>query len=126
MADEKAALVVDEKLVEGSSDRAGDAEPFDGPLDDASERLRPMLAADCDAAALDLPCAPNVRVDDGLGPAPKGSTRCRLDQLLRLGSKQRQSDRPNAIDVYSRYKKIGANHSNDITRQVVAVRDIGK
>jgi hypothetical protein len=75
MADEKAALVVDEELVEGSSDRAGDAEPFDSPPDDASERLRPMFAADCDAAPLDLPCAPNIRVDDGLGPTRGKSVR---------------------------------------------------
>src|SRR5262249_17782001 len=126
MADEKAALVVDEELVEGSSDRAGDAEPFDGPLDDASERLRPMLAADCDAAALDLPCAPNIRVDDGLGPAPMGSTRCRLDQLLRLGSKQRQSDRANALDLYSRCKQLGAAHRIEIARPVDAGEDLGK
>lgn len=89
MADEEAALVIDQQLVELGGDGAGHAEPLGRACNDACERLWPVLAADGDPHAFDLPRPAHLRVDHGLGAPAKGGARCRLDQLLGLCRKQR-------------------------------------
>ena len=84
LPDEKAALVVDEQLVKFGYHRSGNAQPLYGALNNTIKCLGPMFAANGDAARLDLPCAANLRVDDGLRAAAVRRTRRGLDQLFCL------------------------------------------
>ena len=118
VADEETALVVNQELVELGRHLPGDAEAICGLLHDAAKRFRPMLAADADLARLDLPGAPHLGVDDGVGAPAIGCPRCRLDQQFGLRRQQGQRYRAHALDADSRRQKLGSAGCEEIARAV--------
>ncbi|SRR6266566_9255043 len=85
-----------------------------------------MLAADADAIGFDLPCAAYVGVDDRVGTAPIGRTRCCLNELLCLDREQRQCNCPDAIDLETRGRKLDATRDEVVARPVHLAEYIGK
>ena len=118
MADEKAALVVDQQLIELGCDRPLDAQPLGRARNNVVECLGPVFAADGNAARLDLPGAADVRIDHGFRSAPERRTRCRLDQLLGLRRHQRQRDRSNTIDLDPRRQKFHPTRYEIVARAI--------
>ncbi len=122
MADEKAALVVDQQLVEFGRHLPMNAQPFGSTRHNAIERLGPMLATDGDAARLDLPGAADIRIDDGVRAAPERSPCRGLDQLLGLLRQQRQRNQSDAIDIDTWRQEFG-QAGDDVIAGAVHVRE---
>ena len=99
VADEKAAFVVDQQLVQLRHHRSRHAQTGGDPRYDGVQTARPVLALQMHAVGANLPGAPNCRVDQRLPTPAVGRAFGRLDELIDLHGQQRQRHRPDAFHL---------------------------
>ena len=102
MLEEKAALVVDQQLVQLGLHPGACAETHGRAFDDAVEHSRPVPAPDANAVDADLPGAAHGGVDQRVRPSAIGRALSRRDELSGLRRQQRQGDRADALNLDQR------------------------
>jgi hypothetical protein len=115
MADEKAAPIIDEKLVEFGCDRLTHPESLGGARHHRVQGPRPMLATDPHPFGADLPGASNIGVDQGIGTATIGRALGDSDELLGQGRQQRQRNDTEAVDLQSQRRDFDSAGRIEIT-----------
>ena len=99
VADEEAALVVDQQLVQLGVHAGAGAQPGGSALGQRREHLGPVFARDPHLRGADLPGAPHVGVDQRVAATAIGCALGSGDELGGLRRQQRQGDRPDAFDL---------------------------
>lgn len=126
MADEEAALIVDQQLVELGGDRLAHAEAGGGAVHDLLERPWPVLAGDPDPVGADLPGAADGGVHQGVGAAPIRGPLGGGDQLCRLHRQQRQGDRPDAVDLDAGCQDVDPAGGAEVAGPADRAQDFGE
>ena len=102
VADEEAALVVHQQLVELGHHLRRNAQAAGHLRHDGLQIARPVLALDVNPLRADLPSAPNLGVDQRLCAAAKRRALGHGNELFGLHGQQRQRHRPDAVDLQPR------------------------
>ena len=114
MADEEAALIIEQQLVELGCDRRVNAEPLGDAGQDRLQRPGPVPAADAHPIRADLPAAPNRRVDHGLFAAAVGGRFGHGDELPGLHRQQGQRHGADALDLQQRRQQLSCAGSEEV------------
>ena len=116
VADEEAALIVDEELVELGRDRLGHTEAGGRAGDEFGQSLVPVTPADPYLSGIDLPGFPNLAIDHRLLAPSIGGCLSDCDQPLGLDGQQRKSDPAHAVDLDRRHEDLSKAADTKIAR----------
>ena len=114
MADEEAALIIEQQLVELGCDRGIDAEPLCDAGQDCLQRPDPVPAADAHPIRADLPATPNRRVDHGLLATTVGGGFGNANELPGLDRQQGQRHGAGPLDLQQRGQQLGCAGGEEV------------
>lgn len=123
MLEEKAALVVDQQLVQLGLHPGACAETRGRAFDDAVEHRRPVPAPDANAVGADLPGAAHGGVNQRVCPAAIGRAFSRRDELSGLRRQQRQGDLADAFNLDQRNMQGALASRKEVARRLHGLQD---
>ena len=126
MAEEEAALVIHQHLVQLRADRTLHAEPLGAARHDRLQVCRPVSATDVDLLCTDLPGASYLGIDQGVGATPIGGPLGDRSQFRRLLGQQRQGDRTDTIDADARREDLLSARNVKIAWPLDRAQHLGK
>jgi len=126
MADEEAAGVVDQQLVELRLHRARHAQGFGDLSQHPLEVFGPAPPADAHTRGIYLPGPAHAGIHQGLGAATVGGRLGQLDDLLRLHGQERQGKGAHSLHFQMGRMDVDASEGVEIARTLDLLQQLGK
>jgi hypothetical protein len=123
MLEEKAALVVDQQLVQLGLHAGACAETRCRACDDAVQHGRPVPTLDARVVNADLPRSAHFGVDQRVCPAAIGRALSHRDELSGLRRQQREGDGADAFDLDQRNMQGALASRKEVARRLHGSQD---